>query len=696
MPEPTPDFTILMPTRNHGPWIEQAVRSVLEQEFPGTCELLVLDALSHDNTAEVMQRHAGRLVWRRQADAGQADAINQGLRLARGRVIGWLNSDDVYLPGTFAAIAEAFARDPGLDFVYGDALEIDAAGNILTPNLFTEDCVPGRFYTSHDYICQPTLFFRREAAARVGPLRTKLRWFLDYEWFSRFFQAGLRGLRLPRFLAANRDHPATKTNSGGFPRWWEIMQVLADNPGPFVLLRRCGWIYSLELVIKWLNATEPKFFPARWRQTMLDSLNRGFMRLVSPRSFADIVRRYEHDILSRGRTITALWVPPPTDFPGAAISAAAGAEARRWEQGAGSDGRQNPGAATHRAHASTLSLCSNAATAAPAGVAAFEGVPENVVGVVGGSVPRPTESATSAEASAATLLAGRIVPLPQRPAPEPLAPNLAQKYPALTAELHAALRTLLFPELPDCAGRDALLAKLLGTSISEATYVLAALHQALRVPGDVVEFGIAQGATSALLANELRNTGRTLWLYDSFAGLPAPSPQDELKDDIFLLGSISRYQGEMACPRTEVEERLRRIGIPGGQVRIVPGFIEKTLPQSAPAAPGAGVAAFGGVPENVVGGSVSCPTESSPGATAPSAVAFAYVDLDFHAPIKTALEFLDQHLSVGGRIVVDDYDFFSTGARKAVDEFIARRGESYAFHLPPPFAGHFCLMERVR
>jgi len=180
--------------------------------------------------------------------------------------------------------------------------------------------------------------------------------------------------------------------------------------------------------------------------------------------------------------------------------------------------------------------------------------------------------------------------------------------------------------------------------------------------GDVLRVqGVGAVVTSALLANELRGTGRTLWLYDSFAGLPAPTPEDQLKDDIFRLGSMERYRGEMACPRAEVEERLRRIGIAPGAVRIVPGFVEDSLAREAPAQ-----------------------------------VAFAYVDFDFYAPIKTALEYLDRTLAPGGWIVVDDYDFFSTGAKQAVDEFVARRGADYAFTKPHAFAGHFCLLQRQR
>jgi len=244
----------------------------------------------------------------------------------------------------------------------------------------------------------------------------------------------------------------------------------------------------------------------------------------------------------------------------------------------------------------------------------------------------------------------------------PLEPNTVLKYPPLVNELHEALRALLFPLLPAKPGRPELLAKLLGTGISEATYILAELHAALGKPGDVCEFGVAQGATSALLANEIRDTGKQLWLYDSFAGLPKPSPKDELKDDIFGLGSMARYEGEMRCDRTEVETRLAQIGFPPERYAIRAGFVHDTLRED----------------------------------NGPATVCFAYIDFDFYEPIAHALDYLDRHLSPGGRIVVDDYDFFSTGAKTAVDEFVARHGARYEFALPVPFAGNFSLLRRKR
>jgi O-methyltransferase len=177
----------------------------------------------------------------------------------------------------------------------------------------------------------------------------------------------------------------------------------------------------------------------------------------------------------------------------------------------------------------------------------------------------------------------------------------------------------------------------------------------------VCEFGVAQGATSALLANEIRDTAKTLWLFDSFAGLPRPGPQDVLIDDIYKLGAMHRYEGQMAEGPGLVLDRLRRIDFPLSRVSIVAGFIEETI------------------------------------RTQPMLmrVCFAYVDLDLYRPIKTALAFLDARLSEGGYVVVDDYGHFSDGARSTVDEFVAENAARYSLTLPPDFAGHFAIVQKI-
>ncbi|HWK44682.1 MAG TPA: TylF/MycF/NovP-related O-methyltransferase [Stellaceae bacterium] len=228
-------------------------------------------------------------------------------------------------------------------------------------------------------------------------------------------------------------------------------------------------------------------------------------------------------------------------------------------------------------------------------------------------------------------------------------------------EIEALYRQFVFPDLPKREGRAALLNDLIGTTISEAIYIIEFLHQALRVPGDICEFGVAQGATSRMLATEIILTDRKLWLFDSFEGLPAPGPEDRLIDDIFNLGSMSSYQGTMASPETEVLDKLAQVQFPRDRTIIKKGWVNEALKS----------------------------------ADLPAHVAFAYVDFDFYEPIKDALHFLDGVMPAGGQIVVDDYGFFSEGAQLAVDEFVKAMGGRYSFQIPLPFAGHFCVLSKL-
>ncbi len=237
-----------------------------------------------------------------------------------------------------------------------------------------------------------------------------------------------------------------------------------------------------------------------------------------------------------------------------------------------------------------------------------------------------------------------------------------RRHSILVKEVEALSRELLFKELPPASGRAELLARLHGTTVVEAMYVIDCLHRSLPKPGGVCEFGVAQGATSAVISNEIRNTDKELWLFDSFQGLPKPTEKDVLINDIFCLNSMDAYAGTMACPKDMVESRLREVGFPRERVNIVPGYFPASLKGIDP----------------------------------PEEICFAYIDFDFYEPIMLALRFLDERLAPGGYVVVDDYGFFSSGAQAAVDEFVAEKGDIYEFSLPCEAAGKFCILKKTR
>lgn len=213
--------------------------------------------------------------------------------------------------------------------------------------------------------------------------------------------------------------------------------------------------------------------------------------------------------------------------------------------------------------------------------------------------------------------------------------------------------------------RPKLLGRLLGTPPSEAYYLVQGLSKSKHVDGDVCEFGVAQGETSALIANEIRETSKRLHLFDSFEGLPSPTEKDQLKDDIFNLGSMEAYTGTMACPEDMVRARLRAISFPDDRFVIHKGFVDNVLKNNR---------------------------------NLPSQISFAYVDFDFYEPLQQALDFIHDRMPVGGIMVVDDYDWFSTGAKTAVDEFVLHHNAEYLkyqFFVPDKTLGCFAVIERV-
>jgi hypothetical protein len=211
------------------------------------------------------------------------------------------------------------------------------------------------------------------------------------------------------------------------------------------------------------------------------------------------------------------------------------------------------------------------------------------------------------------------------------------------------------------ASRTAILARLCGTPPAEAYFIINALFQTHDVNGDVCEFGVAQGETSALIANEILASDKKFHLFDSFQGLSNPTLEDTLKDDIFSLGQMEAYKGTMSCQKSWVVSRLRSVSFPLDRYTIHEGFIDDVLNTSI---------------------------------NLPQKVAFAYVDFDLYKPIKSTLEFLHTRTEPGAIIIVDDYDFFSTGVKKAVDEFVWAHPQ-FQIQIPHNDFGHFAILKKT-
>lgn len=234
------------------------------------------------------------------------------------------------------------------------------------------------------------------------------------------------------------------------------------------------------------------------------------------------------------------------------------------------------------------------------------------------------------------------------------------KYIESIEQIESFFHEKIFSDIDTSNYEKILLSQLYGTSLCEAYYIIHFLRRSLKLSGDLCEFGVANGSTSALLAYEIKKLKKSLWLFDSFKGLSKPTKKDILLDDIFKLGSMDRYFRTMSYPVEEVILRLKKIKFPLSKVEIVPGFIE----------------------------------DSVHGERVPNKICFAYLDFDLYEPTLIVLNFIHERLSKGGYLVVDDYNYFSKGVKTAVDEFLFSKKEFYDFLLPYAFAGHFCIIRK--
>ena len=293
--------SIITPSYNQGRFIERTIQSVLSQDIKNL-DYAVFDGGSKDETVSILEKHESDLRWISEKDKGQADAVNKGIRASSGEIIGWLNSDDIYYPGTLRMVSEYFESRPEIDVIYGDANHIDEEDRIIQPYP-TEPWNVDRLKETC-YLCQPAVFFRRRVVTRFGLLDERLNYCMDYEYWLRLAYGGANFSRVTKVLAGSRLYADTKTlgsrvkvheeintmmlrRFGQVPDRWlfNYAHVVLESQG---MKRADYWLFVPALVVlslyaslRWNKMVSKSMQSSMW-QWLVGAVKQLFKRLPAP------------------------------------------------------------------------------------------------------------------------------------------------------------------------------------------------------------------------------------------------------------------------------------------------------------------------------------------------------------------------------------------------------------------------------
>ncbi|OGN75970.1 MAG: hypothetical protein A2X25_02175 [Chloroflexi bacterium GWB2_49_20] len=251
-----PRISIVTPSYNQAQFLEETIRSVLMQGYPNL-EYIIIDGGSTDGSVEIIKRYSPYLsYWHSRKDDGQSDAINQGLCMATGDIVAWINSDDTYLPEVFERIATLFNRK-NVELVYGRSFFIDEESKIIgdyPAGPLQLDWRRFRYWRGWP-VPQPTVFMRRGILEKFGYLDTSLHYGLDYDLFIRFSCHLIKFDFLDTPLANYRIHSHSKTGD------WAKTQDLFYRETMRVNQRYAPWFLpeNWRLWVEWFIQVSIRF-----------------------------------------------------------------------------------------------------------------------------------------------------------------------------------------------------------------------------------------------------------------------------------------------------------------------------------------------------------------------------------------------------------------------------------------------------
>jgi glycosyltransferase involved in cell wall biosynthesis len=242
--EEPPLITVVVPSFNQGKFLEDALRSIFDQCLP--VEVFVMDGGSTDGSLDIIRRWENRLAgWRSGKDGGQAAAINAGVKLGKAPFVAWLNSDDVYLIDGLKGLLTQLESSPYAPAVYGRVWNTDQF--LRKINAINTERFSRKRLATRCIISQPGTLIRRSAWELVGGTDPALNMAMDYDLWWRISESCGEFLYFDGYVAINRDHEETKTNTKRSQHYRESMVLVKKYYGRIPVRWFIAWPISVFL-----------------------------------------------------------------------------------------------------------------------------------------------------------------------------------------------------------------------------------------------------------------------------------------------------------------------------------------------------------------------------------------------------------------------------------------------------------------
>lgn len=260
----SPLFSVITPSFNQANFIRSTIESVLSQRVD--LEHIVIDGGSSDGTVEILDEYAIRFPDRfrfvSEHDNGQSDAINKGMRMARGRILSFLNSDDEYLPGALETIEQAVQQNPQATWFSGKCVIVDQFGvpirswfsavkDLIAPPIRRNKLL------AMNIISQPSTFWLRSVYERYGEFRTDMHLAMDYEFWCRISREPVA--YVPQPISRYRFYLEAKSGSSFVRQYWDEFKIAREYARGFeyaaiaIHLMHFGTIVTLFWILRHLK-----------------------------------------------------------------------------------------------------------------------------------------------------------------------------------------------------------------------------------------------------------------------------------------------------------------------------------------------------------------------------------------------------------------------------------------------------------